>query len=142
MSFWDKGLAWLKKQFADPEEEREEAPTLTSEEDDLPEAGALPARSIRPLEVVITVPHVYADAKQCVLALEKGLAVIVVLSDNVDDETASRFVDFMSGAVYLAHGEIELMNSDVLICLPESVKLTRDRLASLSDIPTWKGPSL
>lgn len=75
-------------------------------------------------------------------ALEKGLAVIVVLNDSVDDETASRFVDFMSGAVYLAHGSIELLNDDVLICLPETVRLDKDRLTDFQGIPAWKGPNL
>ena len=121
MSFWEGGLDWLKKQFRDQDEDVYETPT--EEREILPEAGALPARTLRPLEVVIMVPGTYADARHGVDALEKGLAVIVVLNDSVDDETASRFVDFMSGAVYLAHGSIELLNDDVLICLPESVRL-------------------
>ncbi len=144
MSFFASGLQWLKKQFEDPEEGKEQGEGLppAMEDADFPEASALPARSIRPLEVVVMVPTVYADAKRSVEALEKGLVVIVVLNDNVDDEVASRYVDFMSGAVYLAHGEIELLNGDVLICVPESVKLEKDRLAYISDIPTWKGPGL
>ncbi len=143
MSFFSGGFQWLKKQFEDPEDgyEEQEA-SLEAREDAFPEAGALPARSIRPLEVVIMVPTGYADAKRSVKALEKGLAVIVVLGDNVDDEVASRYVDFMSGAVYMAHGDIELLNDDVLLCVPDSVKLSTDRLAFVSDIPTWKGPSL
>lgn len=64
------------------------------------------------------------------------------LNDSVDDETASRFVDFMSGAVYLAHGSIELLNDDVLICLPETVRLDKDRLTDFQGIPAWKGPNL
>ncbi len=144
MSIFSSGLRWLKQLWDDPEEAMDQGETLSpaAKETDFPEAGALPARSIRPLEVVIMVPTVYADAKRSVEALEKGLAVIVVLNDNVDDEVASRYVDFMSGAVYLAHGEIELLNDNVLICVPESVKLSKDRLAFVSDIPTWKGPSL
>lgn len=140
MSFWGEGLGWLKKQFSDQDEDVYETPT--EERGSLPEAGALPARTLRPLEVVIMVPGTYADARHGVDALEKGLAVIVVLNDSVDDETASRFVDFMSGAVYLAHGSIELLNDDVLICLPESVRLDKDRLTDFQGIPAWKGPNL
>ncbi len=144
MSFFSGGFQWLKKQFEDPEDgyEKQEGSSLKALADEVPEAGALPARSIRPLEVVIMVPGVYADAKRSVEALEKGLAVVIILSDNVDDEVASRYVDFMSGAVYLAHGDIELLNDNVLLCVPSSVKLTTDRLVALSDIPTWKGPGL
>ena len=48
----------------------------------------------------------------------------------------------MSGAVYLAHGSIELLNDDVLICLPEAVRLDKDRLTDFQGIPAWKGPNL
>jgi cell division inhibitor SepF len=144
MSFFSAVSQWLKNQFEDSEElhEEERIPSLKVESDDVLEAGALPARSIRPLEVVVMVPTVYADAKKSVQALEKGLVVMVVLNDNVDDEVASRYVDFMSGAVYLAHGDVELLNDNVLICVPESVKLSNDRLVYIADIPTWKGPGL
>lgn len=144
MSFFSAVSQWLKNQFEDSEELHEEKriPSLKVESDDVLEAGALPARSIRPLEVVVMVPTVYADAKKSVQALEKGLVVMVVLNDNVDDEVASRYVDFMSGAVYLAHGDVELLNDNVLICVPESVKLSNDRLVYAADIPTWKGPGL
>lgn len=140
MSFWEGGLGWLKKQFNGQDEDVYD--TQAEEREILPEVGALPARSLRPLEVVIMVPGTYADARHGVDALEKGLAVIVVLNDSVDDETASRFVDFMSGAVYLAHGSIELLNDDVLICLPETVRLDKDRLTDFQGIPAWKGPNL
>ena len=128
MSFWEGGLGWLKKQFNGQDEDVYD--TQAEEREILPEAGALPARSLRPLEVVIMVPGTYADARHGVDALEKGLAVIVVLNDSVDDETASRFVDFMSGAVYLAHGSIE------------TVRLDKDRLTDFQGIPAWKGPNL
>ncbi len=57
-------------------------------------AGALPARAVRPLDAVIFVPRAYSDARRAVDAMEKGLVVLVVLGSNVDDETASRFVDY------------------------------------------------
>lgn len=132
-------LSWLKEQFSDREEESyEEAPRKTEETEDFPGAGALPARTLRPLEVVEMVPERYADARRCVDNLKAGRAVIVVLGDNVDDETASRFVDFMSGAVYLAQGGITLLNDDVLICVPETVALTEDKLMRMDPFPMWK----
>lgn len=70
MSFWGEGLGWLKKQFSDQDEDVYETPT--EERESLPEAGALPARTLRPLEVVIMVPGTYADARHGVDALEKG----------------------------------------------------------------------
>mgnify|MGYP000629917559 CR=1 FL=1 len=92
-------------------------------------AGALPARAVRPLDAVIFVPRAYSDARRAVDAMEKGLVVLVVLGSNVDDETASRFVDFMSGAVYLGKGEVELLNGQVLLCAPSAVHIEMEQHA-------------
>ena len=35
-----------------------------------------------------------------------------------------------------------LLNDDVLICLPETVRLDKDRLTDFQGIPAWKGPNL
>ena len=83
-------------------------------------AGALPARAVRPLDSVIVVP----------------------LGDNVDDETASRFVDFVSGAVYLGKGEVELLNGQVLLCAPSAVHIEMDSMPRLAGIPLWRGPGV
>lgn len=140
MSFLSKGVNWLKSQFEEAPEEDSYEEQERDEGEDVPAAGALPARSIRPQEVDIMVPGSYGDARRAVDALARGMTVIVVLKDNVDDEAASRFVDFMSGAVYMAHGDVMLLNDDVLICVPSTVDLHEDRLAFVSGIPTWKGP--
>ena len=81
-------------------------------------AGALPARAVRPLDAVIFVPRAYSD------------------------ETASRFVDFMSGAVYLGKGEVELLNGQVLLCAPSAVHIEMDSLPRLTGIPLWRGPGV
>ncbi|MEE3452729.1 cell division protein SepF [Dialister sp.] len=141
MSAFSNGLQWLKSQFEETEEERDyEEQDETYEDGNIPRAGALPARSIRPQEVVIMVPGAYGDARRAVEALEKGKTVMVLLSENVNDEVASRFVDFMSGAVCMCHGDVMLVSADVLICVPDTVDLHEDRLAFVSGIPTWKGP--
>ena len=84
----------------------------------------------------------YSDARRAVDAMEKGLVVLVVLGSNVDDETASRFVDFMSGAVYLGKGEVELLNGQVLLCAPSAVHIEMDSLPRLAGIPLWRGPGV
>ena len=99
MSFLSQGVNWLKSQFEESPEEDSYEEQERDEGEDVPAAGALPARSIRPQEVDIMVPGSYGDARRAVDALARGMTVIVVLNDNVDDEAASRFVDFMSGAV-------------------------------------------
>ena len=54
--------------------------------------------------------------------------------------TAKRFGDFLAGAVYLTHGDIELLNDNVLIITPDTVRVERDTFIPVSDIPMWKGP--
>ena len=112
-------------------------------EDAIPRvAGALPARAVRPLDAVIFVPRAYSDARRVVDAMEKGLVVLVVLGGNVDDETASRFVDFVSGAVYLGKGELELLNGQVLLCTPPAVHIEMDSLPRFTEVPSWRGPGV
>lgn len=112
-------------------------------EDAIPRvAGALPARAVRPLDAVIFVPRAYSDVRRVVDAMEKGLVVLVVLGGNVDDETASRFVDFVSGAVYLGKGELELLNGQVLLCTPPAVHIEMDSLPRFTGVPSWRGPGV
>ena len=66
----------------------------------------------------------------------------ITKNSNVDDETASRFVDFMSGAVYLGKGEVELLNGQVLLCAPSAVHIEMDSLPRLTGIPLWRGPGV
>lgn len=68
--FLGRGSGLAEKQFNDQDEDVYD--TQAEEREILPEAGALPARSLRPLEVVIMVPGTYADARHGVDALEKG----------------------------------------------------------------------
>lgn len=141
MSVFSKISDWFYENFSGgdfAEEEYIDSPE--GEEEDRPRAaGALPARAVRPLDAVILVPRVYGDARRVVDALEKGLVVLVLLGENIDDETASRFVDFVSGAVYLGKGEVELLNEEVLLCAPSTVHIEMDSLPRLSGIPLWRG---
>ena len=135
MFFWGEGLGWLKKQFSDQDEDVYETPT--EERESLPEAGALPARSVRPQELVIITPGSYHDAKAIVDALQQGLVVFVCLG-NLDSTIAARIVDFVGGAVYLLHASIQLMNEDTLLLTPESVSITTDPLAPSDAFPQWR----
>jgi len=157
MSFFSKGVDWLKYQFSeDPDDEYTEEIDEESEPEPEPEPerkperlpapartparrSAQPLRGIHPMQSVVMVPSAYRDARRASEALEDGYIVLLILHD-LDDDTASRFVDFMSGAIYFSHGEVELLNDDVLICAPSSVHLERDNLPQFSGIPTWKGP--
>jgi hypothetical protein len=102
--------------------------------------GALPARALRPLDLVMMYPKQYSDARYIVNTLEKGKMVIVILKENISHEDAARLVDFVSGAIYLGKGQVELLREEVFLCVPSFVELTTDLLPRLSGIPEWRVP--
>lgn len=134
MSFINKIINWVKSQFIENEEEYD-----YQEKEATVQAGALPAHTIRPLEVKILEPKIYADARNAVDELQNGKVVIVILQDNISSEDAGKFVDFMSGAVYFEKGTVEYFSDRILICAPSSVRMQKDELHRYSDIPVWKG---
>ena len=146
MSFFSKIEDWLNRFFTEEYTEDEYNPEEMSgggrPRDSHYGAGALPARAVRPMDAVIMAPRSYSDAKRAADAMENGKVVLVILEDSIEDSEAARFVDFMSGAVYLAKGEVELLEGRVLICLPSTVHLELDHLPRLEGIPVWKGPSV
>lgn len=139
MGVFSDGLSWLKQQFTAGEDDPEYE---NWQDEDVREVCALPARAMRPLETVIMVPSSYSDARRAVEALEKGLVVIVVFTDALPEDVAGRFVDFMSGASYMAHGSVELLNTEALICTPERVRIQTDMLVYAPDMPVWRGRSV
>lgn len=84
-------------------------------------AKAIPARAARPLESLICTPRDYKDARYAVQSLKEGKIVIVRLME-VDEALGQRILDFVSGAVYLLHGSMQLFGG-VLICTPDTVRL-------------------
>lgn len=136
MGVFSDSLFWLKSQFT-PEEDD---PELESwQEGNVSEARALPARAMRPLETVIMTPSSYSDARRAVEALEQGLVVFVIFTDALSEDVTGRFVDFMSGASYMAHGGVELLNTEALICTPERVRIQKDIPVYAPGMPVWRG---
>lgn len=103
------------------------------------EAGALPARSVRPLEIVIMTPGSFNDARRAVDALNQGMIVFLRLGD-IDKVTAARMVDFVGGAVYLLNASIRLINEDTLIMAPSMINLETDELVSMDLSSSWGRP--
>lgn len=116
MGIFSRLRRWLTAAFMDPEEEQ---PGVAPEEE---MASSIPARAVRPLECLICTPLEFKDARQAVNALAKGQIVVVRLTE-VDDGLGQRILDFVSGAVYLLHGSMQFIGSDVAICTPDSVRV-------------------
>ena len=127
MTFLKEKLEWFRNQFID--ESQENNPRL--------QVGALPARTIRPHELLIAKPNYYSDAKAIVNALHNGMVVIVLLKD-VEKVTAARIVDFIGGAVYLLNASMQLLNEEILLVTPPSVSLITDDLNPDDGISRWR----
>lgn len=133
MSFIHKSINWVKSQFIDNETEYDYEEEITVQ------AGALPARTVKPFEAKIIEPKVYSDARFAIDELQNDRVVIIILKDNIEPEEASKFVDFMSGAVYFAKGTVEYFDDRILICAPSCVRMQKDELHRYSEFPVWKG---
>ncbi len=84
------------------------------------------ARAIQPLRLVICRPREFEDARVIVRSLKEGRGVIVNLSEASTD-AAQRITDFVSGAIFLMQGTMQLQG-DVLVCMPDTVRMETDDL--------------
>lgn len=118
MGFLGRVRSWLSAVFADPDEDG-------LDEEDVERgdaAAAIPARAARPLESLICTPRDYKDARYAVQSLSEGRVVVIRLME-VDEALGQRILDFVSGAVYLLHGSMQLLGGDVLLCTPDTVRV-------------------
>ncbi len=85
---------------------------------------SLLARAISPMGIVVCTPTEFSHARSAVRALHEGKCVIIRLTETEGD-TAQRITDFVSGAVFLIEGSVDLQG-DILVCTPETVRLEKD----------------
>lgn len=132
MEIFSRLRAWFAKTFFSAETEPEEPAPATD--------GVLPApaRPVRPLELLIVTPADYRDARQAARALEEEKALFLCLG-GLEEGTAQRITDFVSGAVYLLHGTIQLYGGGLLLCLPQSVRLKQEDPSFSGSLPTFRG---
>lgn len=134
MDILSRLIAWFRENFS-------ERPDLDLLEETYPEnrAASLPARAARPLETLVCTPREYRDARYAVQSLHEDKIVLIRLFE-VDEETAQRIIDFVSGAVYLLHGSMQLYGSSVLLCTPEMVRVEKEDFAlPIGAMPVFRG---
>ena len=139
MTFLKEKLEWFRNQFIDESDEFYDETIDEKFQENNPrlQVGALPARTIRPHELLIAKPNYYSDAKAIVNALHNGMVVIVLLKD-VEKVTAAGIVDFIGGAVYLLNASMQLLNEEILLVTPPSVSLITDDLNPDDGISRWR----
>lgn len=82
-------------------------------------------------QIVIFEPRVYSDAKELAQNLLNNKAVLINFS-RMDDDSARRIVDFITGTVYALNGEIQKVGDKIFLATSPKFQ-TDGRISDLSD---------
>jgi len=77
------------------------------------------------LKVVVLQPTTYNDATEIAGHLKEKKPVVVNL-EKLDKETARKFVDFLSGAVYALDGNMQKVANGILLLVPYTMGIMGD----------------
>lgn len=84
-----------------------------------------------PSKIVLYEPRVYSDAKEVAQNLLNQKAIIINFS-RMDDASASRVVDFITGTVYALNGEIQRVGDKIFLATPPKFE-TDGKITELLD---------
>ncbi|WEV40589.1 cell division protein SepF [Lactobacillus sp. ESL0684] len=82
-------------------------------------------------KIVLYEPRVYSDAKDVAQNLLNNKAVIINFS-RMDDASARRIVDFITGTVYALSGEIQRVGDKIFLATPPKF-VTNGKISDLVD---------
>lgn len=82
-------------------------------------------------KIVLYEPRVYSDAKDVAQNLLSNKAVIISFS-RMDDSSARRIVDFITGTVYALNGEIQRIGDKIFLATPPKF-VTDGKISDLVD---------
>lgn len=77
-------------------------------------------------------PRLYADVQDIAKQLLNQQAVIVNFG-RIDDDSARRIVDFLTGTVFAIDGDIERIGDAIFLCTPKNFEITGDLSATLGE---------
>lgn len=73
-------------------------------------------------DIKVVEPRVYAEATQIADLLLKGI-IVVINFEKAEDDQAQKMIDFIGGAVYAIHGDMEKIGEGMFICAPPNIGL-------------------
>ena len=82
-------------------------------------------------KIVLYEPRVYSDAKDVAQNLLSNKAVIINFS-RMEDASARRIVDFITGTVYALNGEIQRIGDKIFLATPPTF-VTNGKISDLVD---------
>lgn len=72
--------------------------------------------------VVLQEPHSYEESQEIADHLRSRRPIIVNLQ-RLDQDSARRIVDFLSGCVYALNGNIKKIGPSIFLCAPENIDI-------------------
>lgn len=81
-------------------------------------------------QVTVYEPLDYLDCKRISQALFRK-EIIIISFELMDEKTARRVVDFMTGVVYALDGDIQRLGDELFICTPANVDVDSNMTRSL-----------
>lgn len=82
-------------------------------------------------QIVLYEPRVYSDAKEVAQNLLQNKAVVINFS-RMEDSSARRIVDFITGTVYALNGEIQRIGDKIFLATPPKF-VTDGKISELVD---------
>ena len=82
-------------------------------------------------KIVLYEPRVYSDAKDVAQNLLNNKAVVINFS-RMEDDSARRIVDFITGTVYALNGEIQRIGDRIVLATPPKF-VTDGKISDLVD---------
>lgn len=82
-------------------------------------------------QIVLYEPRVYSDAKEVAQNLLQNKAVVINFS-RMEDASARRIVDFITGTVYALNGEIQRIGDKIFLATPPKF-VTDGKISELID---------
>lgn len=117
------------EEYVQDEEENEEVPMNSINRDNVVsiKSGINSSKS----KIVLYEPRVYSDAKDVAQNLLQNKAVVINFS-RMEDSSARRIVDFITGTVYALNGEIQRIGDKIFLATPPKF-VTDGKISELVD---------
>lgn len=91
-----------------------------------------------PMEVAIMKPVNIETSSSVVDALLDGKAAVVNL-ETLDETTAQKIIDFLSGACYAIDGKLKNVSSRIFLLAPKNVDISGDISSTVSSVLSGSG---
>ncbi len=105
-----------------------------------PVSSAGPARVVNmqqtmnvpdPMRMMLLQPQSFEDTQMVIDNLRDGKSVIVNL-ENMNQATAQRVLDFISGAIYALDGDMRKVSKGIFLCAPNGIDISGNVASSFA----------